>query len=121
MAHLINFSYLLAAVLFILGLKNLSSPRTAPRGNLLGAIGMLIALIVTLLDRGVVSYLWIFIAILIGSAIGAYLARVVEMTAMPQMVAIFNGFGGGASLLVASSAYLEAAQIAQSGGNAHGL
>ena len=121
MAQLINFSYLLAAVLFILGLKNLSSPRTAPRGNLLGAIGMLIALIVTLLDRGVVSYLWIFIAILIGSAIGAYLARVVQMTAMPQMVAIFNGFGGGASLLVASSAYLEAAQIAQSGGNAHGL
>ncbi len=121
MTQLISLSYLLAAVLFILGLKNLSSPRTAPRGNMLGAIGMLIAVIVTLLDRGVVSYLWIFIAILIGSAIGAYLARVVEMTAMPQMVAIFNGFGGGASLLVASSAYLEAVQIVRGGGNAYGL
>ena len=121
MVQLINFSYLLAAVLFIFGLKNLSSPRTAPRGNMLGAIGMLIAIVVTLLDRGIVSYLWIFIAILIGSAIGAYLARVVEMTAMPQMVAIFNGFGGGASLLVASSAYLEAVQIVQSGGEAYGL
>lgn len=121
MTQLIHLSYLLAAVLFILGLKNLSSPRTAPRGNMLGAIGMLIAVIVTLLDRGVISYLWIFIAILIGSAIGAYLARVVEMTAMPQMVAIFNGFGGGASLLVASSAYLEAVQIVRGGGHAYGL
>lgn len=121
MAQLINFSYLLAAVLFIIGLKNLSSPRTAPRGNLLGAIGMAIALIVTLLDRGVLSYTWVLLAIVIGSAIGAYLAKTVQMTGMPQMVAIFNGFGGGASLLVAGSAYLEAFQMVNRGGESPGI
>lgn len=121
MAQFINFSYLIAAVLFIIGLKNLSSPRTAPRGNMLGAIGMLIALIVTLLDQGVVSFGWVFLAIIIGSGIGAYLARTVQMTGMPQMVAIFNGFGGGASLLVAGAAYLEAAQMVSRGGEPYGI
>jgi len=121
MSQFINFSYLIAAILFIIGLKNLSSPKTAPRGNMLGGIGMLIALIVTLLDRGVISYGWIFIALIIGSGIGAYLAKTVQMTNMPQMVAIFNGFGGGASLLVAGSAYLEMSQVFKRGGEVPGL
>ncbi len=121
MSQFINFSYLIAAILFIIGLKNLSSPKTAPRGNMLGGIGMLIALIVTLLDRGVISYGWIFIALIIGSGIGAYLAKTVKMTNMPQMVAIFNGFGGGASLLVAGSAYLEMSQVFKRGGEVPGL
>ncbi|MBF0280090.1 MAG: NAD(P)(+) transhydrogenase (Re/Si-specific) subunit beta [SAR324 cluster bacterium] len=121
MSQIINFSYLIAAVLFIVGLKNLSSPKTAPRGNMLGAIGMLIAVVVTLLDKGVVSYGWIFIAVIVGSGIGAYMAKTVQMTNMPQMVAIFNGFGGGASLLVAGAAYLEMSQVFNQGGEVPGL
>ena len=96
-----GFLYLLAAVLFIVGLKRLSSPATAKDGNRLAALGMLVAIIVTLLDEQVVSY-WIVIAgIVVGGAIGAFLAQRVEMTAMPQLVAAFNGFGGGASAFVA--------------------
>ena len=96
-----GFLYLLAAVLFILGLKRLSSPATAKDGNRLAAVGMLIAIVVTLLDEQVVSY-WIVIAgIVVGGAIGAVLAQRVEMTSMPQLVAAFNGFGGGASAFVA--------------------
>lgn len=121
MAQFINFCYLISAVLFILGLKNLSSPKTAPRGNMLGAIGMFIALIVTLLDQGVVSYTWIILAILIGSGIGAYMAKTVQMTSMPQMVAIFNGLGGGASILVAGAAFIENSQIVMQGGSDSGF
>lgn len=96
-----GFLYLLAAVLFIVGLKRLSSPATAKDGNRLAAVGMLIAIVVTLLDKQVVSY-WIVIAgIVVGGAIGALLAQRIEMTSMPQLVAAFNGFGGGASALVA--------------------
>jgi len=96
-----GFLYLLAAVLFIVGLKRLSSPATAKDGNRLAALGMLVAIVVTLLDEQVVSY-WIVIAgIVVGGAIGALLAQRVEMTAMPQLVAAFNGFGGGASAFVA--------------------
>ncbi len=116
MATMINLVYLIAAVLFIVGLKNLSSPRTAPRGNLLGAIGMFLAVIATLLDHHVVSFGWIFIGIVIGSGIGTYMARTVKMTAMPQMVALFNGFGGMASVLVAGAAFLEMGQVVERGG-----
>ncbi len=104
---LINLAYLVAAVLFILGLKGLSHPRTAVRGNLTGALGMLIAVVVTLLDRNIVSYEIILAGIVVGGAIGALVAVKIQMTAMPQLVALFNGFGGGASALVAGAALIE--------------
>jgi len=104
---LINLAYLTASALFIFGLKGLSHPRTAVRGNLLGATGMLIAIVVTLLDRHIVSYTVIAAGLVVGSAIGAVLALKVRMTGMPQMVALLNGFGGGASVLVAGAALIE--------------
>ena len=101
---LVNIAYLISASLFIFGLKNLSHPRTAVRGNLLGALGMLIAVVVTLLDKRIVDFSLIIAGLIIGALIGTVLALKVQMTAMPQLVAIFNGFGGGASTLVAGSA-----------------
>jgi len=102
--------YLLSAVLFILGLKQLSSPKTARRGNMLALLGMLLAIAMTLLDKQILDYTYIVIGLVVGSAIGLIAARVVQMTAMPQMVALFNGFGGGASTLVAYSEYLSRLQ-----------
>ena len=100
-----NLAYLISAVFFIFGLKGLTSPRTARRGNLLAVIGMAIAIFVTLLDKQIIDFTFIIVGIIVGSAIGAISARRVQMTAMPQMVAIFNGFGGGASALVALAEY----------------
>ena len=97
--------YLLSAIFFIFGLKNLSSPKTARRGNLFAMIGMFIAVVVTLFDTQIISFTWIIVGLVIGGSIGAVAARTVQMTAMPQMVAIFNGFGGGASALVAIAEY----------------
>ena len=110
----IDSAYLVAAALFILGLKRLSSPRTARNGNMLGALGMLIAVVVTLLHWEIVGFVWIAVGIVLGSGVGLYLAQTVPMTAMPQMVALLNGFGGGASALVAGDEYLRyaAGQIA---------
>lgn len=105
---LINIAYLVAAVLFIFGLKGLSHPRKAVRGNKLGATGMFIAIIVTLLDRNIIGYEWIIGGVVLGGLIGTILAMKIEMTAMPELVGLFNGFGGGASVLVASAALLEA-------------
>ncbi|MCH2187884.1 NAD(P)(+) transhydrogenase (Re/Si-specific) subunit beta, partial [Myxococcota bacterium] len=100
---LIQFSYLVAAVLFILGLRNLSSPKTAARGNAMAAVGMLIAIVATLLYQGVVDYPLVLAGVVVGSVIGLVAARRVEMTDMPQMVALLNGFGGAASTLVAGA------------------
>ncbi len=100
----INFVYVLSAALFIFGLKMLSSPATARRGNMVSALGMLIAVVVTLLSQGM-DYRWILIGVLIGSAIGSTGAYMVKMTSMPEMVALFNGFGGLSSLLLAWSEY----------------
>lgn len=97
--------YLIASVLFILGIKKLSSPKTARQGNMYASVAMFIAIIVTLLDKRIVSYEYILIGVVIGSAIGSLMALKVEMTAMPQMVGLLNGFGGGASALVAFSEY----------------
>ena len=110
-AAVVNFTYLIAAVLFILGLKGLGHPRTAVRGNLLGAIAMLLAVVVTLLDRNIVGYEVIIAGFVIGAALGAVLAMKVRMTGMPQLVAAFNGFGGIASTLVAGAALMEAALV----------
>jgi NAD(P) transhydrogenase subunit beta len=107
----IDLSYLVASVLFILGLKGLSHPRTAVRGNLISAVGMLIAVVVTLLDRQILGFGWILAGVVIGSALGAALATRTPMTAMPQMVALLNGFGGGASVLVAGAALIESVGI----------
>jgi NAD(P) transhydrogenase subunit beta len=103
-----KLGYLLAAVLFIIGLKQLSSPETARRGNLISGVGMLIAILITLVDRAIISYTVILFGLLVGGALGLWMARAVKMTAMPQMVALLNGVGGGASLLVGSAEFLKA-------------
>lgn len=100
--RLVQLAYLLSAVLFILGLKGLTRPRSAVRGNLLGACGLLVAVIVTLFQAGL-DYRLIVGGLAVGAVIGAVFAIRVQMTEMPQMVALFNGFGGAASTLVAGA------------------
>jgi NAD(P) transhydrogenase subunit beta len=100
---LVPILYLLSAVTFIFGIKGLTRVRTARRGNQLGAAAMLVAVLATLLDMGLVDYRWILIGLVLGGAIGAFAAFKVAMTEMPEMVALFNGCGGGASALVAIS------------------
>jgi NAD(P) transhydrogenase subunit beta len=107
MTALVNLAYLVSISLFILGLKLLSSPRTARSGNRLSMLGMLIAIIITLLDKQIIDYRYIIAGIIIGGLIGVYSALKVRMRAMPQMVALFNAFGGGASALVALSQFLR--------------
>ena len=107
MNSFINLCYLVSAVLFILGLKGMTSPKTAVRGNKLGAIGMTVAIVAALLDHNVLSYWWILIGLVIGGGIGYVWSKRVPMTSMPEMVAALNGFGGGASLLVAVASYIE--------------
>ncbi|MBV9387241.1 MAG: NAD(P)(+) transhydrogenase (Re/Si-specific) subunit beta [Chroococcidiopsidaceae cyanobacterium CP_BM_ER_R8_30] len=97
----IQLTYLVAASLFILGLKKLGSPATARQGNLWASVGMLLAVVATLLDRQVLNYEMILIGLAIGSIIGAIAAQRVQMTEMPQMVGLLNGLGGAASALVA--------------------
>ena len=104
----IQLGYLVAAALFILGLKGLARPRTAVRGNQLGALGMLVAVLVTLADRQIVGYGALTLGLVVGAGIGAVLALRVRMTGMPQLVALFNGFGGGASVLVGAASFLQA-------------
>ena len=106
----INFVYVISAALFIFGLKMLSSPATARRGNLLSALGMLLAIVVTLLASGL-SYGWIIFGMIIGTGIGLFAALKVEMTQMPEMVALFNGFGGISSLLLAWGEYHQNPQM----------
>ncbi len=113
LSTIIALSYLIAASLFIYGLKFMSSPATARKGNLIAAIGMFIAIVVTLLDRKIIDFTWILVGLVIGSLIGAVSARKVKMTAMPQMVGIFNGFGGGASALVAIAEFLRATSVSE--------
>ena len=102
-----KFIYLLAAVLIILGLKGLSSPKTAVRGNIIASIGMLIAVIITLIANGTISIGWIFAGIISGSLIGILLATRTTITSMPQLVATFNGLGGAASVLVTTNEFVN--------------
>src|ERR687887_1992595 len=95
-----NFAYLVTIVTFILALRFLSHPTTARRGNWIGAVGMLIAVVVTFAQDEIVSCWEIAVGMVIGGAFGAGAARRVRMTAMPQMVALFNGVGGGAAALI---------------------
>lgn len=103
--HLVNLVYLIAGVLFILGIKGLTKPKTAVTGNRLSAVGMLIAVIVTLLDSSIVNFTYIIAGVGLGTLIGAVMALRIKMTSMPEMVALLNGFGGGASLSIALAEY----------------
>ena len=108
---LINLSYILSAALFIFGLKQLGSPATAVRGNLLSAIAMFVAILVTLFSKDILEFQWIAVSALIGAVIGVVAAQKVAMTSMPEMVALFNGSGGAASLLVGWAAlYLSGSE-----------
>ena len=101
---IIQLGYVVAAGLFIFGLKMLGSPDTARRGNGISAIGMLVAIVAALLDQGIVQYEYILGGMVVGGLIGAVAARTVAMTSMPEMVALFNGVGGAASGLVGIAA-----------------
>jgi len=105
--NLINFIYLIAGVLFILGIKGLTKPKTAVRGNMLSALGMLLAVAVTLLTISDVDYRFIVAGVAVGSIVGGVMALRIQMTSMPQMVALLNGFGGGASLTIALAEYFS--------------
>lgn len=107
----IQLSYLVAAALFILGIKKLGSPATARGGNLWAAVGMTLAIVATLLDQHIVGYGQLAAALAVGSALGALMAYRVEMTAMPQMVGLLNGLGGGASALVALAEFWRASSL----------
>ena len=109
---IINLVYVASAVLFIFGLKLLGSPDTARRGNLISAAGMFIAVVVTLLDQKIIAYEYIALGIVLGALVGAVAARKVAMTGMPELVALFNGFGGLASLMVGWAALAMALSIA---------
>ena len=109
----VQVAYLIAAILFILGLKRLSSPATARQGNQIAAVAMVLALVVTFIDP---NYTWhwnvaniaiIAVALIAGAAVGTYFARTVAMTAMPQMVALFNGMGGGTAALVSVAEFVR--------------
>ncbi|TGL86433.1 NAD(P)(+) transhydrogenase (Re/Si-specific) subunit beta [Leptospira congkakensis] len=104
LVSILNLSYLVASILFIVGIKQLAHPKTASRGNLLGALGMLIAVVATLFDQAILTYDWILVGVLVGSLIGIIMAIKIQMTAMPQLVAVLNGFGGIASVFVAGAA-----------------
>tara|TARA_B100000287_G_scaffold284596_1_gene268217 strand:+ start:286 stop:1656 length:1371 start_codon:yes stop_codon:yes gene_type:complete len=107
-----NIAYVLASVLFILGIKKLSHPKTARNGNSIAAFGMLIAIVATLLSHNdQINFQMIAIGVIVGAIIGATFATKVEMTQMPQMVAIFNGFGGGASALIAAAEFLKTGDL----------
>ncbi|MFC5369047.1 NAD(P)(+) transhydrogenase (Re/Si-specific) subunit beta [Salinirubrum litoreum] len=103
----LQIAYLLAGVLFILGLQRLTHPRTAARGNLISASGMVLAVGATVLWFEILSPLVLAAALLVGAAIGTWLATTVETTDMPQLVGLFNGFGGGASALVAGAELVD--------------
>ena len=121
MEHLKDLVYLLSAALFVFGLRRLGSPATARSGNGLAALAMLLAVVVTLTDRNIVSWSQLGLAILLGSLLGALLARSVKMTDMPQLVGIFNGLGGGASALVAMAEFFRASSLGIGGGISTGM
>ena len=100
---LIQLLYLIASVLFIIGIKMMNKTKEARAGNLVSSVGMLIAIIATLLQINIVSFAEIIVCMALGSAIGLYYANKVKMTKIPEMVSLFNGFGGMASMAVAIS------------------
>ena len=113
-ADLIQLSYVAAAVLFILGLKGMSSPRTARRGIVWAGVGMLVAVIATFFEPDMTNYLLMVVAVAIGGSVAYVAARRVAMTDMPQMVAIYNGMGGGAAALIAANEFLRSSTMSPS-------
>lgn len=103
----VQLIYMLSVSLFIIGLKRLGSPATARSGNKMASLAMFIGVFVTLFDQDILTFEYIIAGVIVGAAIGAYAAKKVEMTSMPEMVAIFNGFGGAASALVAAGEYFR--------------
>ncbi len=110
---LLIIAYLIASVLFITGIKQLSKVKSARRANALSALGMLIAIVATLLDQEILTFELIIAGVIVGSLIGLLFALKVKMTGMPQMVALLNGFGGGASLLVATGDYFRSGGVTE--------
>ncbi len=102
-----DWIYLFSAVCFIVGIKMLTSPETAAKGNYLSAFAMLLTVGVTLISGQITDFTWIAVGIAVGAVVGIFASRLVHMTAMPQMVALYNGLGGAASALVATSEYLR--------------
>lgn len=115
LATWIDISYLVAAVLFVSGIKGMTRPKTAVKGNIQSAVGMLIAVVVTLFNSSILSFEIIIAGMLVGGLIGLILAKKMPMTSMPQMVALLNGFGGGASLAIALTSYLDLASSTATG------
>ena len=110
--NIVNFVYLIAGILFILGIKGLTKPKTAVRGNMLSALGMFLAVVVTLLNINSVDFSYIVAGVVVGGIVGATMALRIQMTSMPQMVALLNGFGGGASLTIALAEYYTVLGVA---------
>ncbi|MBW3533972.1 MAG: NAD(P)(+) transhydrogenase (Re/Si-specific) subunit beta [Gemmatimonadetes bacterium] len=110
LSTLVELAYLLSAVLFVVGLKRMQSPATARHGNALAALAMLIAIVATLVDNEILSWTAIVTGVVVGALAGAVLARTVKMTSMPELVGVFNGFGGGASALVAAAEFVHLQQ-----------
>jgi NAD(P) transhydrogenase subunit beta len=103
---LVELTYLVSAILFVVGLKRLQSPATARAGNAIAALAMFLAIIATVVDNQILSWMPILIGVAIGGIVGGTAARMVKMTSMPEMVGLFNGFGGGASALVAIAEFV---------------
>ena len=110
-AKSVQFFYLVASLLFIFGLKRLSSPKTARSGNFVAAIGMVLAVVGTFLLPGMKNFQWIILAIVIGTIPGWLLAKRVKMTAMPQMVSLFNGMGGACALFISIGELLNSGDV----------
>ena len=106
-SNLVSIFYLISALLFIFALRGLSHPESSRKGNILGIIGMFIAVITTIMFKNVLSYYEIFVAILIGGIIGTTIALKIQMTALPQLVAAFHSLVGLAAVFVAAAAYYE--------------
>jgi len=117
----VELAYLLSAVLFVFGLKEMGSPATARRGNTLASSAMFVAIVATLIENQVVDWTWIAVGVILGSLIGTVLARTVKMTAMPQLVGVFNGLGGGASAVVALAEFLRVVGPGVGGNGASGV
>ncbi len=117
---MVELGYLLAAVLFIGGLKGLTHPRSAVRGNITGSLGMLVAVVVVLLSQEILNLTLIVVGIALGSVVGAVLALTIKMTAMPQLVGLYNGFGGIASVLVAGAVLYQVLGIGAGSGGGTG-
>ena len=114
-------AYLISAILFVSGIKKLSSPATARSGNVRASLAMLLAIVVTLLEHEILDWTTVAAAVVAGAVIGGILARYIQMTAMPQLVAVFNGFGGGASAAVAAAEFVRVAGSGQALGPGSGV